>query len=167
MAKRGGRKHYATPVSERNTIRRFMNNLAEMKQIAARDFDDAPQCFIAVYERLLPEPNNTIVLDLLLLTVFLHGLHKPRMHVDATLTITRIVFTCFTVALRKFKDVACATYHTEARARTHRQAVSAISASGATGEAPVQLLPLNARPAAGPRQKPEFMTVHVRRRLLG
>ncbi len=133
------------PVFGRDTISRFVNNLAEMKQIAARDFEDAlqvcswshsiawtlPVCtlltpifqgFIPVFDRLLPEPHDTIVSDLLFLTAFLHGLHKLRMHVDATLDITRIVFTRFTIALRKFKDVTCAAYHTtelpkETRAR--------------------------------------------------
>ncbi|KAI0703342.1 hypothetical protein C8T65DRAFT_258430 [Cerioporus squamosus] len=146
------------PVFGRDTIRRFVNNLAEMKQIAARDFEDALQCFIPVYDRLLPEPHNTIVLDLLFLTAFLHGLHKLRMHVDTTLTITGVVFTRFTVALRKFKEVTCAAYHTtelpkEVRARARRQAASAISTSVSTAGAPAQPPQPPSAPAAAPRQK--------------
>ncbi|KAF9455143.1 hypothetical protein BDZ94DRAFT_1127669, partial [Collybia nuda] len=48
----------AVPTFGRDTIRKFANNCSEMKQLAARDFEDLLQCAIPVFEDLLPEPHN-------------------------------------------------------------------------------------------------------------
>ncbi|KAI9067490.1 hypothetical protein FKP32DRAFT_1673036 [Trametes sanguinea] len=116
------------PVFGRDTIRRFRNNLADMKQMAAHDFEDALQCFIPAYEGLLSEPHNSIVLDLLFDTASLHALHSLRMQVDATVSVTRAFLERFARELRRFKQKTCEAYHTvelpkevEARRRHQQQ----------------------------------------------
>ncbi|KAL1939913.1 hypothetical protein VTO73DRAFT_9613 [Trametes versicolor] len=143
------------PVFGRDTIRRFSNNLAELKQMAARDYEDSLQCFIPVVEALLPEPHNSAVLDLLFDTASLHGLHKLRMHVASTVQVTDAFFIIFTNTLRRFKQDTCAAYKTtelpkEARARTTRQQ----GKLGTTGVTIPPIAPATARAeAATPRQK--------------
>ena len=83
-----------------------------MKKLAARDFEDllqvnvpsfsdqftsstSSQCSFPVFEGLLPEPHNTIVLQLLFTLATWHALAKLAMHTDTTLvafeaTVTRL-----------------------------------------------------------------------------
>ncbi|KAI0822396.1 hypothetical protein BC628DRAFT_1317041, partial [Trametes gibbosa] len=139
----------------RDTIRRFSNNLAELKQMAARDYEDSLQCFIPVIEALLPEPHNGAVLDLLFDTASLHGLHKLRMHVASTIQVTDAFFVIFMTTLRRFKQDTCTAYKTtelpkEAQARTTRQ----LGRLGTTGVTIAPIAPAPARAeAAMPRQK--------------
>ncbi|KAI0362804.1 hypothetical protein OH77DRAFT_89642 [Trametes cingulata] len=151
------------PVFGRDTIRRFSDNVSEMKQMAARDFEDALQCFIPVVDRLLPPAHNAIVLDLLFDTATLHALHKLRLHVDSTVHATDIFFRIFTSSLRHFKRVTCDHYETaelpkEARARLQRQQRQQRGAASA----PVGSVSLNvAAPPAGvalpmPGRRKEF-----------
>ncbi|KAI0357196.1 hypothetical protein OH77DRAFT_141434 [Trametes cingulata] len=144
------------PVFGRDTIRRFSDNVSEMKQMAARDFEDALQCFIPVIDRLLPSTHDAIVLDLLFDTATLHALHKLRLHVDSTVHAINVYFPIFTTSLRRFKQVTCAQFDTtelpkEARARMHRQQRqqqrslgmgSTDSATGPTAAAPSTGLPI-------------------------
>ncbi|CDO76810.1 hypothetical protein BN946_scf185033.g7 [Trametes cinnabarina] len=114
------------PTFGRDVIRRFSANMSEMKQFAAHDFEDSLQCFIPVVDRLLPEPHNTIILDVVFLSAELHGLHKLHLHTEATTTIADAVLVEYGKALRRFKRVTCAAYHTvelprETAARMRRQ----------------------------------------------
>ncbi|KAI8973085.1 hypothetical protein BD414DRAFT_425210 [Trametes punicea] len=114
------------PVFGRDTIRHMSSNMSEMKQMAARDYEDALQCFIPVVDRLLPPPHNEITLDLLFNTASMHALHKLRMHIDSTVTAIDTFFIIFTASLRRFKQVTCTAYHTtelprEVQARVRRQ----------------------------------------------
>ncbi|KAL4242656.1 hypothetical protein ABKN59_011437 [Abortiporus biennis] len=111
-----------------DTIRAFGSmKVSEMKKMAVRNFEDILQCIIPIFDGLLPEPHNKIVIDLLFSTVTLHTLHKLWMHTDATLSITWSVTKDFGDILRKFKAVTCAAYEThelpkEATARQRRVA---------------------------------------------
>ncbi|KAJ7195888.1 hypothetical protein GGX14DRAFT_674069 [Mycena pura] len=73
------------PTFGRSTIRRFRNNVSEMKKFAARDFEDLLQCAQPVFENLFPEPFNTLVLDLLGSMATWHAYAKMRLHTDSTL----------------------------------------------------------------------------------
>ncbi|KDQ62873.1 hypothetical protein JAAARDRAFT_119096, partial [Jaapia argillacea MUCL 33604] len=100
------------PTFGRDTIRRFKGNVSDLKQFAAREYEDLLQCIIPMFEELLLEPHNTIVMDLLFLTAYFHGLCKLRMHTNSMLAILDKVTVEFGKALRKFEDTTCAAYHT-------------------------------------------------------
>ncbi|KAI0666517.1 hypothetical protein C8Q78DRAFT_984030 [Trametes maxima] len=108
-------------------IRRFSSNMAEMKQFAAHDFEDSLQCFISVVDRLLPEPHNGVVLDVVFLSAQLHGMHKLHLHTESTTRLTDATLIEYGKALRRFKRITCAAYNTvelqkESAARIRRQA---------------------------------------------
>ncbi|KAH9854399.1 hypothetical protein C2E23DRAFT_726443 [Lenzites betulinus] len=143
------------PIFGRDTIRRFSGNVSEMKQMAARDFEDALQCFIPVIEALLPQPHNKIVLDVLFDTACLHALHKLRMHTDSTISLVRVFFRIFSNSLRRFSNVTCAAYQTtelpkEAKARLQRQQQRGPQREGG---APATSISVMAAPTATPPGK--------------
>ena len=84
-----------------------------MKKLAARDFEDILQCALPVFEGLLDEPFNTIVLDLLFLLATWHALAKLRMHTDTTVQALRDVTRALGVGMRRFKAHVCAHFATK------------------------------------------------------
>jgi hypothetical protein len=131
------------PTFGRDTIRRFSNNISELKKLAARDFEDllqvriclqfptqvltwGLQCAIPVFEGLLPEPHNTTILRLLFTCAHWHALAKLRMHTDQTLRILDDVTTQIGAEFRKFNNETCSAFDTrelsrESEARKRRQ----------------------------------------------
>ncbi|KAL6308598.1 hypothetical protein BKA93DRAFT_822327 [Sparassis latifolia] len=73
------------PTFGRDAIRRFSSDVAAMKKLTARDFEDILQCIIPVMEGLLPPPHDEIVADLLFILAFWHALAKLRLHTEFTL----------------------------------------------------------------------------------
>jgi hypothetical protein len=134
-----------TPSFGRDTIRRFSSNTSELKKLGARDFEDilqvghgnsqlkpsthnhdSIQCAIPVLEDLLPEPHNTMVVQLVFISAHWHGLAKLRLHTDLTLGIMDRLTTELGTALRNFEEHICAAYVTrelpcEMAARQRRQ----------------------------------------------
>ncbi|KAG6827318.1 hypothetical protein H0H92_012339 [Tricholoma furcatifolium] len=118
------------PTFGRDTIRKFSNDVAAMKKLAARDFEDILQCSIPAFESLLPEPHNTILLDLLFELATWHGLAKLKMHTESTLQDLDHSLARLGKNLREFKTVTCAAYITrelpgEVAARGRRKAALA------------------------------------------
>jgi hypothetical protein len=79
-----------------------------------------------VFEGLLPEPHNKIIMDLLFIMAHWHGLAKLRMHSDLTLAILDQQTTDLGAQFREFKATVCAAYSTqeldrEVDARSRRQ----------------------------------------------
>ncbi|KAG1842190.1 hypothetical protein DFJ58DRAFT_732177 [Suillus subalutaceus] len=112
------------------TIRRFSANTSELSNLAARNFEDLLQCSIPVFEGLLPEAHNKIIMDLLFIMAHWHGLAKLRMHSDLTLAILNQQTTDLGEQFRKFKATVCSAYSTqeldrEVDARSRRQAKDA------------------------------------------
>ncbi|KAG2737310.1 hypothetical protein P692DRAFT_20883715, partial [Suillus brevipes Sb2] len=108
------------------TIRRFSANTSDMSNMAARNFEDLLQCSIPVFEGLLPDPHNQIVMDLLFTMAHWHGLAKLRMHSDLTLDVLDLETTKLGAQFRKFKEKVCSAYSTqeldrEVDARTRQQ----------------------------------------------
>ncbi|KDQ51528.1 hypothetical protein JAAARDRAFT_199000 [Jaapia argillacea MUCL 33604] len=125
------------PVFGQDTIRRFHMNVGELRQFAARDYEDVLQCIIPVFEGLLPDPHNHLAMDLLFLTAYLHGLRKLWMHTDSTLSIMDKVTVEFGKSLRKFVKATEETFHTvelpkEKAVRLRRQANKAKKAASST-----------------------------------
>lgn len=164
------------------TIRRFSANTSEMSHMAARNFEDLLQvclgmipidpcvltfykCSIPVFEGLLPEPHNKIVIDLLFILAHWHGLAKLRMHSDLTLDILDQQTTELGEHLRHFKAKVCTAYATheldrEANARSRRQAKEAAKCtekgrakgSGAAVPGPMAGASLKGKQKATPEQ---------------
>ncbi|KAI0645610.1 hypothetical protein C8Q79DRAFT_965394 [Trametes meyenii] len=110
-----------------DVIRTFSGNVADMKQFAAHNFEDTLQCFIPAIDRILDEPHNSIVLDVVFLSALLHGLHKLHMHTDSTTKISDTVLVEYGKALRRFNKVTCTAFATvdlpkEIAARVRRTA---------------------------------------------
>ncbi len=126
------------PTFGRDTIRRFTGNMADMKKLGARDFEDLLQCSIPVFENLLPEPFNTVMMDLLWDLATWHGLAKLRMHTTSTLTHLDHATTALGKSLRQFKERVCSHYVTkelprETAARGRRTAALAAQSQVARG----------------------------------
>ncbi|KAF7970284.1 hypothetical protein HWV62_24482 [Athelia sp. TMB] len=119
------------PSFGRDTIRRFSNNVSELKQLAARDYEDILQCAIPVFEGLLPEPHNSAIMELLFTCAHWHGLAKLRMHIDSTLTLLDEETIKIGEQLRSFVDSTCEAFATkelgrEVAARNRRQKKSQV-----------------------------------------
>ncbi|KAN0082850.1 hypothetical protein V8E55_008645, partial [Tylopilus felleus] len=95
--------------------------------LAARDFEDLLQCAIPVFECLLPEPFNTIILDLLFELASWHAFGKLRLHTETTLSDFDNCTTRLGKVLRLFRRNVCSKFHTfdlprESAARSRRRA---------------------------------------------
>lgn len=83
-----------------------------MKKLAARDYEDLLQCALPVFEGLLPEPHNTIILDLLFTLAVWHALAKLRLHTDDSLTLLEEATRSLGTHLRHFQATTCEAYDT-------------------------------------------------------
>ncbi|TCD64617.1 hypothetical protein EIP91_003851 [Steccherinum ochraceum] len=124
------RRYRLVPTFGRGTIRRFTNNTSAMKKLAARDWEDILLCSIPVFEGLLPEPFNAVVLELLFVLASWHAYAKLRIHTNTTLGFLDESTTTLGERLRNFKETVCAHYRTtelptEEAARGRRQAALA------------------------------------------
>jgi hypothetical protein len=93
------------------------------------------QCAIAVFEGLLPEPHNRIVMDLLFELATWHALAKLRLHTETTLRFLDNSTTRLGQYLRRFQSETCAAYNTkdlpqEEAARGRRKAAMAAKGKG-------------------------------------
>lgn len=122
------------PTFGSDTIRKFCNNVSELKKLAARDFEDLLQvsdsfngqsrsilrdsifrlqCSISAFDGLVPEPHNSSILKLLFICCNWHGLAKLRMHTDLTLDIFDSATTEIGSALRHFATSTCSAFTTK------------------------------------------------------
>ncbi|KAJ7364427.1 hypothetical protein DFH08DRAFT_731010 [Mycena albidolilacea] len=134
-------RYRMVPTFGRSTIRRFVNNASAMKKLAARNFEDLLQCAMPVFEGLLDEPHNKVVLDLLFLLAYWHALAKLRMHTSFSLGRLDEVTASLGRQLRYFAKYTCSKFVTkelpsEEAARGRRQAKKAASANKAGRPAP-------------------------------
>ncbi|KAJ3568500.1 hypothetical protein NP233_g5674 [Leucocoprinus birnbaumii] len=128
----------------RSTIRRFSEDASAMKKLAGRDFEDLLQCSIPVFDQLLPEPHNSMVLDLLFTLGTWHALAKLRLHSETTLRLLQDTTAQLGDSLRKFQDTTCAYFYTEElpdmeTARGHQKAKTTESVKGKGKAAPGRL----------------------------
>ncbi|TBU49493.1 hypothetical protein BD309DRAFT_1076425 [Dichomitus squalens] len=113
----------------RGIIRRFGGNVSAMKKLAARDFEQLLICAIPVFEGLLPEPYNTLVLDLLFELAMWHAYAKLSMHTDSTLSAFEAKTVSLGKAMRAFVRRVCLDFRTkelprETQSRQRRHAAS-------------------------------------------
>ncbi|KAG2052976.1 hypothetical protein BDR06DRAFT_972657 [Suillus hirtellus] len=105
-------RYRQTPTFGAATIQKFSANSSEMKCMATHNFEDLLQCSIPVFDGLLPEPHNWIVLKLLYTMAHWHGLAKLRMHSELTLKIMDQLTSVLGHQFRQFKATVCAAYET-------------------------------------------------------
>jgi hypothetical protein len=114
------------PSFSQATIRRFTNNVSQMKKLAARDFEDLLQCSIPAFEGLLDEAHNKRLMKLLYRTAEWHAFAKLRMHTDSTLEHLDVLTKEFGCLMRQFRDLTCSQFRTaelprEVAARNRQQ----------------------------------------------
>ncbi|KIK79863.1 hypothetical protein PAXRUDRAFT_16092 [Paxillus rubicundulus Ve08.2h10] len=119
-----------TPTFGRDTIRKFSANVSGLTKLAVRDFEDLLQCALPAFKCLLPEPFNTIILDLLFELATWHAFGKLRMHTETTLNDFDKSTTRLGKVLRKFRKDVCDHFETrdlprESAARARRQSTRA------------------------------------------
>ncbi|EMD39733.1 hypothetical protein CERSUDRAFT_92226 [Gelatoporia subvermispora B] len=95
-----------------STIMRFSNNVSGMKKLATRDFENILQCCISVFEGLLLDGDNNIVLDLLFALVTWHAYAKLHMHTKKTLATMETATTTLGAMLCRFERTTCQNYDT-------------------------------------------------------
>ncbi|KAI0309335.1 hypothetical protein OF83DRAFT_1072198, partial [Amylostereum chailletii] len=137
-------RYRAIPVFGRDTIRKFSSSVSELKQLAARDYEDLLQCAIPVFEGLLPPEDNARLLRLLFHAGHWHSLVKLRMHTDDTIAMLQAVTKSLGRSLRDFKKNVCDKYATteldrEQQARLRHAAKQAEKAAAAAATAAVSL----------------------------
>ncbi|EJD40079.1 hypothetical protein AURDEDRAFT_70584, partial [Auricularia subglabra TFB-10046 SS5] len=119
----------------RSTIRKFHNNVSELKKLAARDFEDILQCAIPAIDGILPSPLDKLFQDLLFVAADFHASIKMRLHTDSSLAIHDSSTTDFGALIRKFASdtdsIETKELPREVRARQRR------AAGKTTGRAPV------------------------------
>ncbi|KAI9065463.1 hypothetical protein FKP32DRAFT_1567909, partial [Trametes sanguinea] len=114
------------PTFGRDTIRKFWNDVAARKQLAARDYEDFLICMMPVFEGLLPLEDDRTVTDLLFELANWHALAKLRLHTSVTLDIFRAATQHMCEAMRRFARTTCENHETcelpkEAEARIRRE----------------------------------------------
>lgn len=96
----------------RSTIRKFSNNVSEMKKFAGRDFEDVLQCAGPCFEGLFPKSVDSKVQDLLFVMVCWHASAKLRLHTEKTLDVFRRLTAAFTKEIRHFANKICPQFDT-------------------------------------------------------
>ncbi|TBU39561.1 hypothetical protein BD309DRAFT_1003667 [Dichomitus squalens] len=122
-------RYSMTPTFGRATIRRFGDNVSAMKKMAARDFEQMLKCAIPCFEELLPEPYNSIVLNMLFELALWHGLAKLQLHSESTVDALKETTGTLGQVMRAFRRHVCPHFATrelpkETQSRQRRQAAS-------------------------------------------
>ncbi|KAI0082977.1 hypothetical protein BDY19DRAFT_872519, partial [Irpex rosettiformis] len=86
----------------RYAIRKFVSNVSSLTNFTAHDYENVLKLAMPVVEGLLPEPLNTIVLDLLWACAVWHALAKLRVHTESTLNVLEVSTTSLGIAARRF-----------------------------------------------------------------
>ncbi|KJA21107.1 hypothetical protein HYPSUDRAFT_141225, partial [Hypholoma sublateritium FD-334 SS-4] len=107
------RRYRKMPTFGRDSIRRFSNNVSELKKLGARDYENLLQCSIPAFDGLLPTKlDNCKLMDVLFALSNWHALAKLRQHTDLSLAILEEATDCLGEVLRDFQKTTCAAYDT-------------------------------------------------------
>ncbi|KAK1235358.1 hypothetical protein PQX77_001424 [Marasmius sp. AFHP31] len=119
-------------------IRRFCDNVSEMKKMAARNYINILKCAIPCFEGLFPEPDEPAVLDLLFDMLVFNSYASLRLHTDSTVRSFKTATKNLGNSLRSFSDL-CAGYDTrelsseqDARVRRYTHKKTRLSSSLST-----------------------------------
>ncbi|THV02951.1 hypothetical protein K435DRAFT_652368 [Dendrothele bispora CBS 962.96] len=93
------------------TIRRFKDDVSDMKNFAARDFEDVLQLSMPAFEGLVSDKQqDKIIQNLLFDLLMFHAHAKLRMHTDNTLKSFRLATRALGQSLRQFSNKTCTFY---------------------------------------------------------
>ncbi|KAI0038029.1 hypothetical protein FA95DRAFT_1478129, partial [Auriscalpium vulgare] len=145
------RRFRQIPTFGRGTIRRFDDNVSEMKKFAGRDYEDFIQCAIAAFDGLFEDlDQNAAVLDLLFCLATEHAYIKLRQHTDSTIRWSRQSDTALGQAFCQFITAVCDVIPTKelpketaARGRRHAAAARKRAAEGGAGKQATTVLTAN------------------------
>ncbi|KZT38989.1 hypothetical protein SISSUDRAFT_1128360 [Sistotremastrum suecicum HHB10207 ss-3] len=99
------------PPFGRDTIRNITSNVSEMKQLAARDYEDILQVAIPCFEGLFPDEHNDDILSLIYVFADWHSLAKMRIHTDSTLDFLETASKSLGIHLRHFATKISPTFN--------------------------------------------------------
>ncbi|KAJ7066702.1 hypothetical protein C8F01DRAFT_1124234 [Mycena amicta] len=85
----------------RGTIRKFRNNVSELKQHAGRDYEDILQCILPVLEGLFPQHQKLVDQAFFELALW-QGYAKLRLHTTETIKLFRAATTALCTTIRRF-----------------------------------------------------------------
>ncbi|KAG9000858.1 hypothetical protein FRB90_011721, partial [Tulasnella sp. 427] len=125
------------PPFGRDTIRKIIYNVSELKQLAARAFEDILQCAIPAFEGLFPEAIDTKIQELLFVIGDWHSLAKLRLHTDSTISQLETATQVLGQQLRHFEVHVAMETPQEKAARLRRgapKASTALNASMSNGD---------------------------------
>jgi len=94
------------------TIRRFSSKVAELSQLAARDYEDILQCAVPAFSGLFQPAVDHDISRLLVRFGVFHGLVKLRMHTTSSIILLWNNTIRLASALRHFRDVICSQFNT-------------------------------------------------------
>ncbi|KZT36764.1 hypothetical protein SISSUDRAFT_988644 [Sistotremastrum suecicum HHB10207 ss-3] len=103
----------AIPIFGKDTIRRLPQNVAGMKRLAARDYEDILQVSITVFEDLFGTEHSEAITKLIYVMAEWHCLAKLRLHSDSTLKHLDTVTTVLGKELRNFADKIAPSFNTK------------------------------------------------------
>ncbi|KAL0062348.1 hypothetical protein AAF712_010759 [Marasmius tenuissimus] len=96
-------RFHRVPTFGRSTIRRFHNNVSQMKKLAARDFEDILQCAMPCFEGLFNDKKiDKMVQNLLFDLAAWHAYSKLQLHTDSTVASFEDTTVQLGKSLRKF-----------------------------------------------------------------
>ncbi|KAI0641473.1 hypothetical protein C8Q79DRAFT_919741 [Trametes meyenii] len=121
------------PTFRRDRIRKFWNDVAAQKNLAARDYEDFLVCIMPAFEGLLPLQDDETCADLLFELANWHALAKLRLHTEVTLEIFEGATRHMYEGMRVFATTTCKHHVThelakEAETRIRPNAQGATSA---------------------------------------
>ncbi|KAL0563301.1 hypothetical protein V5O48_018770, partial [Marasmius crinis-equi] len=100
-------RYRRVPTFGRDIIRRFHNNVSDMKKLAARDFEDILQCAMPCFEQLFPKKkDDRVVQNLLFDLATWHAYAKLRLHTDSTVASLQEATRQLGQSLRAFHKAA-------------------------------------------------------------
>ncbi|KAJ3524296.1 hypothetical protein NMY22_g11058 [Coprinellus aureogranulatus] len=108
------------PTFGKDTIRRFRSNVSEMKQLAARDYEDILQCSIPAFEGLIPGEHGRRVESLLFVFAHWHSLAKLKIHTDDTLALLDEWTVILGAESRLFVNETCSAFETRELKREYQ-----------------------------------------------
>ncbi|KAJ3486185.1 hypothetical protein NLI96_g4423 [Meripilus lineatus] len=132
----------------RLTIRRFGEEMSEMKNLPARTFENLLQCAMPAFEGLFPCPYDNYIQTLLYRLAEWHALAKLRMHTDTTLAHLESATATLGREVRGFVSRVCSQFDTielpkEAAARARRQQAQGVPQDASTSSSTRRLKTFN------------------------
>ena len=97
----------------KDQIRKHNENISEMKQMTASDFENILQCALPLFEGLLPDEHNKKVLNMLYLLASAYTSSKLHMHTDKTVTENKNLISLLGESIRQFTKYTCAAHRKE------------------------------------------------------